>query len=72
MKNEKSKWIAFFIALFLGAIGLHKFYLKENRAGWIYLVAFFIFYPIPALFAFIDAIILLFITEENFNKKYNS
>lgn len=71
-KEQKNKWVAFVLAFFLGALGIHKFYLGEKKAGFIYLVGFFIFFYIPAIFAFIDALVLLFISEENFNKKYNS
>lgn len=71
-KDLKGKWVAFLFAFFLGAFGVHKFYLGNNKAGVIYLILFFIFFYIPAFLALIDAIKILCTSEEEFNKQYNS
>ncbi len=56
--NPKNKWVAFFLALFLGGIGAHKFYEGKTLLGIIFLV--FCWSGIPAFIGFIDAIIILF------------
>lgn len=52
MKNHLT---AGFLALFLGGIGAHKFYLGKNAIGFIYLL--FCWTGIPAVVSFIEAII---------------
>ena len=66
--NGKSKLAAALFALFLGGIGIHKFYL--GRIGWgiVYLLLCWTF--IPALVGFIEGIILLIMNDADFNKKY--
>ena len=66
--NGKSKLVAALLALFLGGFGIHKFYL--GRIGWgiIYLLFFWTF--IPGLIAFIEFILLLVMSDEDFNRKY--
>ena len=51
------------LALFLGGIGIHKFYANRTAAGIIYLLFCWTF--IPALIAFIEAIIACFKTADN-------
>ncbi len=66
--NGKSKLAAALFALFLGGIGIHKFYL--GRIGWgvVYLLLCWTF--IPAIVGFIEGIILLIMSDVDFNKKY--
>ncbi len=52
----KDKTAAGIIALFLGGIGIHRFYLGQNLLGCIYLGACWTF--IPAIVALIDGFIL--------------
>ena len=67
----KNRGTAIVLCIFLGAIGIHRFYLGKTTTGFIYLV--FCFTLIPAFFAFIDLIGLCFFeTEESFDKRYNS
>lgn len=65
----KSKVTAALLALFLGGIGIHKFYL--GRAGWgvVYLLLFWTF--IPAIVAFVEAIVYLTMSDEAFYDKYS-
>ena len=66
-KSEKSRMTAALLALFLGGVGAHKFYLKDNKAIY-YLLFFWTF--IPAILALIDAIRYLTISDEEFEEKY--
>ena len=65
----KNKTTAGLFAFFLGGIGIHKFYLNQTTAGVLYLL--FSWTCIPAILAFIDAIILLTVSDDEFNAKYN-
>jgi len=73
----KSKIIAALLAFFLGGIGIHKFYLGCNTAGIIMLVLFlagFVVLGIPTLviglIAFIEFILYLIKSDEDFNRVY--
>lgn len=65
----KNKVVAGLLALFAGGFGLHKFYLGKIGHGIVYLLFFWTF--IPALFAFFEGLILLLMTKEEFDHKYN-
>lgn len=65
----KSKTTAGILALLLGGIGIHRFYLKQTGFGILYLVFCWTF--IPAIIALVDGIIFLTQSEEAFNIKYN-
>lgn len=52
----KSKWIAFFLRLFLGCLGIHKFYEGRVLLGIAYLCTCGLF----GIGVLIDLIILLF------------
>lgn len=66
--GEKNRIVAAILAFFLGGFGVHKFYL--GRIGWgvLYLVFFWTF--IPAFVAFIEFIIYLCTSDEDFARKY--
>jgi len=66
MKNRSTAGI---LALFLGGLGVHKFYLGEGGKGILYLVFFWTY--IPALIALVEAVILFTMTDGDFNAKYN-
>jgi len=79
----KSKVTAILLAFFLGGIGIHKFYLGQNKVGLVYLLTFIIglatstyiigLIPIAILgvIAFIDFINLITISDINFDLKYS-
>lgn len=69
-KPLKSKIAAGLFALFLGGIGVHKFYLGNVSAGVLYLLFFWTF--IPAFIAFIEGIIYLTYhgSDEQFTERY--
>lgn len=52
----KNKWVAFFLCLFLGYIGAHKFYEGKGGMGVLYLLTCGLF----GIGWFVDCIVLLF------------
>lgn len=66
--NGKSKLAAALFALFLGGIGIHKFYLGQVGWGIVYLLFCWTF--IPAVVAFVEAILLFVMSDEKFNQKF--
>ena len=66
--NGKSKLAAALFAFFLGSFGIHKFYLKSIGMGVLYLLFCWTF--IPSVLGFIDGILLLIMSDEDFNRKY--
>jgi len=69
----KDKTNAALLALFLGPIGAHKFYLGRTGVGVLYLVlcCTFVLTFIPAFLGFIDFIILALMDKDEFNRRYN-
>lgn len=65
----KNKTTAGILALFLGGIGVHRFYLGQAGLGILHLIFCWTF--IPSFVAFIDAIIFFTNSEEVFDAKYN-
>lgn len=65
----KSKTVAGVLAICVGGLGIHKFYLGKTFQGVIYLL--FCWTCIPAIVAAIEGIIFLLSSESEFNKKYN-
>jgi len=63
-----NKLVAALLALFLGGIGIHKFYLHQPIQGILYIL--FCWTLIPAIIAFIEAIIYLCISESEFQRRY--
>ena len=66
----KSKTTAALLALFLGSLGIHKFYLDKTTQGVLYLLFCWTF--IPAILALIDFVRLLVMSDEDFNTQYNT
>ena len=65
----KSKTTTVILAIFLGWLGVHRFYLGQVGMGILYLV--FSWTLIPAIIALIDFIVFLKMDEQTFNSKYN-
>ena len=65
----KSKATATLLTLFLGGMGIHKFYLGRNLAGVLYLLFFWTF--IPVIIAFFEFFVLIMMSDQDFNAKYN-
>ena len=67
-QGSKSKITAALLAFFLGGLGAHKFYLGKIGQGIIYLIFCWTF--IPSIIAFIEFIIYLCTSEDDFARKY--
>jgi len=66
--SQKNKLTAALLALFLGGIGAHNFYLGQTVMGVLYLLFCWTF--IPAILGLIEGLVLLSMSEEKFQKKY--
>ena len=64
----KSKIAAGLFGIFLGGLGIHKFYLGQIGWGIVYLI--FCWTAIPELVGFIEGIIYLTMSDEAFAAKY--
>jgi len=77
--SKKSKTTAGLLAIFLGWIGIHKFYLGRTKWGVIHIVVFMVspialtfFAPLLMGFAgFIQGIIIISMNEAEFDRKFN-
>ncbi|WP_407638030.1 NINE protein [Bacillus andreraoultii] len=65
----KNKMITGILAILLGGIGLHKFYLGKWGQGFIYLIFFWTY--IPAIIGFVEGIIYLLSSDESFARKHD-
>jgi TM2 domain-containing membrane protein YozV len=66
--GNKSRIVAAILAFFLGGLGIHKFYLGQIGWGIIYLIFCWTF--VPSIVAFIEFIIYLCTSDEDFARKY--
>jgi len=65
----KSKVVAGVLAILLGGLGIHKFYLGKLGQGVLYLL--FSWTGIPSIIGLIEGILYLFKSDEEFNRQYN-
>ena len=70
--KPKSKVAAGLLAIFLGGLGIHKFYLGYNGAGIVHvvLVITFFFFWVSLLISLIEGIIYLTKSDEDFAESY--
>ena len=68
--SGKNKLVAGLLALFLGGIGVHKFYLGKGLQGILYLVFCWTF--IPAVIGFVEGLNYLLMSEKTFFQRYGS
>lgn len=66
----KSRSVAVLLAMLLGGLGLHKFYLNSPGWGVIYLLFCWTF--IPAIIGFIEGLVYLFMSDQVFQQKYGA
>lgn len=57
------------LALFLGAFGIHKFYLGQIKTGMTYLL--FCWTGVPLILSIFDFFGLLFTVDKRFHEKYD-
>lgn len=67
--SRKDKTIAMLLALFLGTMGIHRFYLDQPGRGILHLILMFT--GISAIIGFIDFIGFLTMSQRTFDWKYN-
>lgn len=65
--SDKSKIVAGILALFLGGLGIHKFYVGSWGWGIVYILLFWTY--IPALVALVEAIRYFILPDEKFKTK---
>lgn len=75
--GDKNKFVAGLLALFLGTLGIHKFYLGFNKAGLLMLagtmlgwILLFIPTMLVWVIALVEAIIYLTRSDEQFHETY--
>jgi TM2 domain-containing membrane protein YozV len=66
--STKSKTAAGILAILLGGLGIHKFYL--GRVGWGIVYILFCWTYIPSIIAIIEGVVYLTSSEQSFNMKY--
>ncbi|MBU2461998.1 NINE protein [bacterium] len=64
----KSRSAAVLLAMLLGGLGIHKFYL--NRPGWGVIYLLFCWTFIPAIIGFFEGIGYLDMSDQDFKQKY--
>lgn len=65
----KNKTVAGLLGIFLGGLGIHKFYLGKIGQGIVYILFCWTF--IPAVIGFIEGIVYLCSNDENFQLKHH-
>jgi len=68
-KSEK-KLVAALLAIFAGAFGIHKFYLGYTKEGIIQIIITFITFGIGSIIGFIEGIMYLMKSDEDFDNTY--
>lgn len=69
MSSGKNKVVAALLAIFLGGIGAHKFYLQQIGLGVIYLL--FSWTGIPLIVGIIEGLIYLGMSDSDFSARYD-
>ena len=68
-RTNKSKVAAGLLAIFLGGLGIHKFYL--GKVGWGIVYIIFSWTWIPAIVGIIEGIVYLSMSDKEFHRKYS-
>ncbi len=67
--SGRSKLAAGIFAIFLGGLGIHKFYLGRVGQGIVYILFCWTF--IPAIIGFIEGLVYLTMSDQAFAEKYS-
>lgn len=76
--SSKSKAAALVLTFFLGCWGAHWFYLNQTKKAAVMLCigffGLFLFFPllVTGLWSLVDFIMMLCMSDEEFNRKYNT
>ena len=65
----KSRSTAIALAILLGGLGIHKFYL--GQPGWGIIYALFCWTFVPMILGVLEGLMYLGMSEETFNERYN-
>ena len=65
-RHANQRKIAIVLAIFLGWLGAHRFYLGQVGWGIVYLIIFYVFAPLVIVISLIDAIRYLFMSDDDF------
>jgi TM2 domain-containing membrane protein YozV len=65
----KNRGLTIILCFFAGAFGVHRMYLGQVTAGVMYLL--FCWTGIPFLLAFIDFFVFLFMSDREFDRRFN-
>ena len=68
----KDKTTAGILGILLGGFGVHQFYLGSVGTGVILIVATLVTCGIGAILGLVEGILLLTMSDEDFNKRYNN
>ena len=68
VQNNKDRTTAAVLALVLGSVGAHKFYLDESGLGLLYLCFFWT--GVPAVIGIIEGLIYFMNSDEEFQRQY--
>ncbi|MBE6309702.1 MAG: TM2 domain-containing protein [Bacteroidales bacterium] len=72
--SGKSRGVAGLLAILLGSLGIHYFYLGKNTAGIIFLLVTLlscgVLGTVVAILSLISGVLMLTATEEDFENKY--
>lgn len=66
----KDKTLTGLLALILGSLGIHRFYLGQTKLGILYIIL--LFTGVSAILGLIDAVIFLTMNQDDFDDKYNT
>jgi TM2 domain-containing membrane protein YozV len=67
----KDKTTAGILGILLGGLGVHQFYLGSVGTGFILIAITFITCGIGAVLGLVEGILILVMSDEDFNKRYN-
>lgn len=70
--NGKNKLVAGLLAIFLGYLGIHYFYIGKTTAGLITIILALCTCGVWSVITFIQGIVMLTMTDDAFNAKYVS